>query len=409
MLDLAHYFYFLSSEEEAFEKAWEGLSKRYGLQEVDVSPLFREGLILSRTAKNREQDHTLSLLVMKHSTAIEFCISGEEPLGLLGEIKRAKEAIEDCLLTIMGESTFIIQPAEDLSFLPKEKPPLKTGVKEGELLVLPEEPYKRLYVFVSGEEEKALARIRKTLAPLDCLIYQQTRQARYYDEQRRTLLNRKEEMDKNISSILFHKRESLEELDADAESLSEIYSRMANNSFLIGSALHTLRADLTELEAKTMEAVPGKDDFFYGQLAALKNHIYLINSAKENFSFSLDNVKAAIDVVKSRVDIARGRMSLKVQEDTLTMGIAASLVEFFIVLYYGLELWSMLISPELFHKIPVILTAAFSFAFSLSVVAGTHKAAKAIKRKTLRGIWIWPVIIVALIASMAGVSLFYSF
>ena len=90
------------------------------------------------------------------------------------------------------------------------------------------------------------------------------------------------------------------------------------------------------------------------------------------------------------------------------MGIAATMVEFFVVLYYGLGVWKMLAGEEVVHHIPVLLKGGLIVVFSLAVVVGTHKVAKAVKNKNIKETLAGGIIILLLIAVMAAVSTFYA-
>jgi hypothetical protein len=97
-----------------------------------------------------------------------------------------------------------------------------------------------------------------------------------------------------------------------------------------------------------------------------------------------------------------------IQEEMLVTGIAASMVEFFLVLYYGLGVWKMLAGEEVVHRIPLGLKGGLILLFSLSVVLGTHKTAKALKEKTRKGVLLWGLVIIVLIAVMAGTSVLFA-
>jgi hypothetical protein len=198
---------------------------------------------------------------------------------------------------------------------------------------------------------------------------------------------------------------------------------MANYSFLLSNGKNLLEDDLKELETSLRGLVKGKDEFYGGRhVQPLRAAVALLSESLKEFSLSLENMKSAIDIVKSRVELARSKTSLGLQEQTKslmkqnlaiqeeahTMGIAASFVEFFVVLYYGLQVWKTLLTEELFHHIPIALAAGLVMAFSLSVVAGTHKAAKAIKQKTLKGVFYWPAVMLFIVALMSAVSLLYA-
>jgi hypothetical protein len=421
MLCMMHYLYFLSQDEEEVEEAWERLSGSYSFESREMTMReMCEGPIACRHAS--AEGRSLSLFMVKNVTAIELLIhgQGEDAAGTFSEISERRRELDS--LSPLGESTFLVQ-GDGHGIFPGQ--PLRTGLSRGELFIYPdeEEHHRRYYALVSHEDD-AIDFIRERLIPLDCLLYQTPRQVRYYEDQRKACLKSKEETDKKVSEVLFRKNiKDLEALEQDVESLSGHYGLMANYSFVLSNGRTLLQDDLTQLENRLRDLLPAEDEFFFGRhVQPLRASTALLSSALGEFSLSLENMKSAIDIVKSRVELARSKAALGLQEQTrslmkqniviqeeaLTMGIAASLVEFFVVLYYGLQSWKTLATEEMFHHIPIGLATGLILAFSISVVAGTHKAAKAIKQKTLKGVFYWPVVMLFIVALMAAVSLYYS-
>ena len=92
--------------------------------------------------------------------------------------------------------------------------------------------------------------------------------------------------------------------------------------------------------------------------------------SQKEFNLSLEGAKSAIDVIKSRIELARSRTSLIMQEEALNMAIAASFVEFFLVLYYGLQIWKTL-AGKIFSQIPLPLSRGSRSSF-FSCCGGRH-------------------------------------
>jgi hypothetical protein len=417
---MIHYLYFLSVDEEEVEEAWERLSWGYSLESRETAiKSICEGPIPCRHASSGEL--SLSMFIIKKVAAIELLVPGEDPAGIFSEIKEKMRALDS--LSPLGESTFLAH-GDGAGIFPGR--PLRAGLARGELHVYPdeEEHHRRYYALVSPEDEGTVDFIRERLLPLDCLLYQTRRQLYYYEDQRAVCLKSKEETDRKVSEILFRKNvKDLETLEQDVDSLSGHYGLMANYSFLLSNGKKLLEDDLRELEDRLRGLVKGQDEFFgVRHVGPLREAASLLSDALREFSISLENMKSAIDIVKSRVELARSKTSLGLQEQTRslmkqnlaiqeeahTMGIAASFVEFFVVLYYGMQTWKTLLSEEVFHHIPIALATGLVLAFSFSVVAGTHKAAKAIKHKTLRGVFYWPAVMLLIIALMTAVSLLYA-
>jgi hypothetical protein len=417
---MVHYLYFLSLDEEEVEEAWDRLSKAYSLESREVAMKgICEGPIPCRHASRGNLG--LSMFMVKKVAALELLVPGEDAARILSEINEKSRALDS--LSPLGESTFLAQ-GDGAGIFPGK--PLRAELTRGQLLVYPdeEEHHRRYYAILYDGDEGASEFIRERLVPLDCLLYQSRRQLHYYEDQRGACLKSKEETDGKVSEILFRKNiKDLGTLEQDVESLSGHYGLMANYSFLLSSGKKLLEDDLKELETSLRGLLAGKDEFYGGRhVQPLRAAMALLSDSLKEFSLSLDNMKSAIDIVKSRVELARSKTALGLQEQTKslmkqnlaiqeeahTMGIAASFVEFFVVLYYGMQVWKTLLTEELFHHIPIALAAGLVMAFSLSVVAGTHKAAKAIKQKTLKGVFYWPAVMLLIVALMSAVSLLYA-
>ena len=420
--EVIHFFYFLTDDQEPLEKAWQQLVRHYDLHEVGVSH-FGEGPLLSRLA---EQDNvSLTLSILEHLAIVELRLRGASCQDHLANLCTVRDRLGDVLLDMVGESSCIVQQEKDVSMLGKKI--ITIDLPKGNQLMVAHSPEKagnpRLYLLVASQPEEAKRFLLKNLVPLDSLSYQIQRQMDYYQVQHDSFLEQEDELNGKIGKSLYRKETDLPSLEQDVEKTAEIYALMTNYSVLLNSSLRILRGDLQRLEVLVRKGLHQREDpYFIGRHAArLKQFIGVLEGSQRNFSRSLDNAKAAIDVMKSRVDLVNSRTTLglqqqlgslmhqnvTIQEETLVMGMAATMVEFFVVLYYGLGVWKMLAGEEVVHHIPVLLKSGLIVGFSLAVVAGTHKAAQAIKEKTIKGVLVWGGIMLAMIALMAGASTLY--
>ena len=422
MSEVIHFFYFVAEDQEPLDKVWRLAKSRYAATDSTVDHFDDEGPVLSRLAKG--EGISLSVSILEHTAILQVCLHGKEQQELCAGLSEFRQELGDILLDLIGEATFRIASKQEVSppgkkyfqiDLPKERKLLVTHSQEGAA--------PRLYTFVTEAPQEAEFFLLMKLAPLDCLTYQIKRAIDYYAMQHDAFVAREEELTAKIGKILYRKEADLASLDKDVEKTAEIFALMTNYSGLLGNSLRILRNDLQKLEAFIRKGLHQREDaYFSGRHGArLKEFIAMLEASQRAFFRSLDNVKAAIDVMKSRVDLANSRTNLElqqqlgalmhqnvtIQEESLIMGIAATMVEFFVVLYYGLGVWKMLAGEEVVHHIPVLLKAGLIVGFSLAVVAGTHKAAKAIKEKTFQGTLGWGLVIVSLVVAMVLVSIFY--
>ncbi|MEW6595108.1 MAG: hypothetical protein AB1413_09590 [Thermodesulfobacteriota bacterium] len=421
--DVIHFFYFLSDDHDPLEKAWRQLVGLHGLQEVGLSH-FGEGPLLSRLAEGGNA--SLALSILEHTAIIELHCHGSSCQEPLACIEATRKQLGDLLLDTVGESSCIIQPAPDPGLLGKKV--ITIELSGGNRLMVAHSPERpgmaRRYLLAAPQPQEAKRFLLRSLVPLDILTYQIQRQREYYQVQHDSFLEQEDDLNGRIGKILHRPERDLASLEQDVEKTADIFARMANSSVLLSNSLRLLRADLHQLEALTRKGLHQVEDaYFIGRHGArLREFIATLEASQRNFSRSLDNAKAAIDVMKSRIDLANSRTNLDlqqqigslmhqnvaIQEEALTMGTAATLVEFFVVLYYGLGVWKMLAGEEVVHHIPVWLKAGLIVGFSLAVVVGTHKAAEALKEKTFRGSLAWGLVILLLIAAMVGVSMWFA-
>lgn len=423
MSEVIHFFYFIADDEEALNTTWRLAKGRYGVSDSALNHFAEEGPVLSRLATG--EGVSLSISVLEHTAILQISLRGAEPQEKLSSLNELREELGDILLDLIGESSFIVQSTEEESSAAKKIIQIKLP-GDRKLLVThsPETGDPRLYTFVTEEPGEAAQFLLQKLAPLDCQTYQINREIDYYTMQHDAFVAQEEELNSEIGRILYRREADLSGLETDVEKTAEIFAMMANYSVLLSNSLRVMRGDLNRLERLVRKGLHQReDDYFMGRHGLrLKQFISTLETSQRNFSRSLDNAKAAIDVMKSRVDLANSRTNLDlqqqlgslmhqnvaIQEESLIMGIAATMVEFFVVLYYGLGVWKMLAGEEVVHHIPVSLKAGLIVGFSLAVVAGTHKAAKALKEKTFKETLAWSVIILTLVAIMAAVSILYA-
>lgn len=388
-----HYFYILLSDEEVIKEAWKKLSAYYQLKEEAVE----SWIAVSEGCR-------LSLHFLKHVGALELSISIEDVTEGLSSIEKGRVELGGLVDHLVGESTTAIheKAGEDDPF---PGIPIEVMFMGRELFVYPAEEgdYRRHYAM---RDDAPLEK----LIPIDCLLFQSQRQMRYYEGQLEAFSKKREELDRKTAEVLFKKKTSknFDALESDMDELSEVYGLMANYRFLLRDAVFALDGVVREIETLLQGLIPEDDPFFHQRhISGLRSFLERLMESQREFNLSLDGAKSALDVIKGRIELARSRASLIMQEESLTLAVAASLVEFFLVLYYGLQIWKTM-AGKVFNEIPVYLSAGLGVAFSTAAVAGTHRAAKALKDGKPRDLLLWGVLLLGLVSLAVIVSLLYA-
>ncbi|MDA8169605.1 MAG: hypothetical protein M0Z59_07925 [Nitrospiraceae bacterium] len=408
-----HYFYLLLSDEHDIEKAWEEFAASLNLA-CPVSKTAEECRMA--LGPNGEK---LSLYPMGHIAVIELFSPFAGMEQTLSEIERRRAALEDrdIQVSLIGESVlFEGVPASGYPGGVQE-----TRYRDTRFYAdaKDESLYRRAY-FIDRQAE--VSGLREWLPRTDCLLFQAFRQMSYYREQRETFLKKRDELDTRTGEVLLRKGgEDIALLEEDLERLSQVYGVMANYGLMLRSAGERVESGIKEIERWIEGHVPAGDGFFAPRLSMLKDFSGILGKSRTDLDISLENARSAAEVVKNRIELARAREGLTlqekitslmkqnvmIQEESLTIGIAASFIEFVIVIYYGLNIWKTLADGP-FHHMPFLLKFALILALSGAVTAGTHKAAKALKEKKRKDIFIWAGVIAAVVLLMVIASLAYS-
>jgi len=418
MSELDHYLYFLASDDETIEKVWQKIGDLHHLSDSEIDS-EDAGFAVSRSASG--EGVSAILFVAGHTATFQVRYQGRSSGDLTGVLDRTREALEDELLDSLGESTLLISlegegKDEGIPFPPDSFP-------GGHLSVVPEKEGEPRRFFVTGPVNEDLRRfIREKLIPLDRLDHEMGRELVFDEDQYQSVVEKMEEMNRQISSVLNLKSKELEDLEEEVGTISDIHAQMTDYNFLLGSIAHRLRTEIPWFDRVHSRAFGAEDTFFQNRIRRRADRLLdSLALTQKELSRSLQNARAAVDVIKSRVDLTRSRTNLElqhqisslmvqnihIQEEMQVTGVAASLIEFFVVVYYGLGVWKTLAGEELMHHIPIALTGVMITLFSLSVAIGTHKSAKALKEKTIRPVLFWGVLVLGMLAAIVGVTSFY--
>jgi|GEM_PF-2333390 len=419
MANLHYYLYFLASDEEVIGAVWEKIRGLHQLSDGEIDP-EKTGASVSRFGSGKGISASLS--VAGHIATLELVFREASSGDMTSQLGKTREAIEEELLDSIGESTLLIDPEGEGK---GEGIPLPDGILHGgSLSVVPEKRGEPRRFFIAGTENGPLLDwVREKLVPLDRLTHEMARELGFDEDQHETVSGKMDEMNRQVGGILNEKSKELSHLEEEVSAISDIHAQMTNYNSLLGNIAHRLRTGMPWFDRLHSRAFGDQETFFQKRIRRRADRLLdSLSLTQKDLSRSLENARAAVDVIKSRVDLNRSRTNLELQQQISSMmrqnihiqeemqvaGVAASLIEFFVVLYYGLGVWKTLAGEELMHNIPPGLTGTLISFFSLSVVIGTHKTAKALKEKSTRPVLLWAVIVLAMLGALVWVTALYA-
>lgn len=222
---------------------------------------------------------------------------------------------------------------------------------------------------------------------------------KYYRDQRTVISSETEQASKDLSKILYstlvpaNNREQLSKLEEDLADLSRGYGLLTANHRIIKEGHHRL-SDLVIAMEHTLAAIDSenKDLFVNSVMDPLREEADDLEELENDLAEAREGYQAGLEVVRGKVDILLSRESLglqqkvmevmevnnKMQQQSLTFQVAASLIEFVIVAYYGMSLWKYL-NEAGFHALPGWAAAILVLLFAGDVTFLTHLIAERIQ------------------------------
>jgi hypothetical protein len=214
----------------------------------------------------------------------------------------------------------------------------------------------------------------------------------------------KEELEKDLIRIFHTKlimnQSSLtlnEELERDIEGLATAFAKLVGDKRLISDGIKRLESMLERIEKQYLkeQAFQIDSDSVSKMLAAYHERVEDLRLTYDDLSLAENNHQAAIEVVQSKIQVMNSRTNMATQEkirDLLNVNIdmqrkslvfqyAAGLIEFIILAYYSLYLWSYF-TPIAAEIIPSWIQVIFLFVFSGNTVLITHYLAEYMQGST---------------------------
>ncbi len=177
------------------------------------------------------------------------------------------------------------------------------------------------------------------------------------------------------------------ELENEIEGLATAYAKLVSDKKLVSDGIRRMEVMLKGAQRKFLnEAALRLDkEAVDAILAAYHNRVRDLYDLHEDLVVAEENYQAAINVVQSKIQVMNSRTNLETQEQirellhinlemqkqSLVYQFAAGLIEFIILAYYSLSIWTN-VAPVAAAVIPGWLKFIFVFLFSGTTVAATH-------------------------------------
>lgn len=400
---LAHYMYLPAEDYRIAKDIWDGLAQRYSLTGFKLGDAALDEVLSS---------YDFPLLVRGEGVAVGFSIIRDiiiiELLYLSGprgyteihdDLEKARQSVSIHAAFLAGETTVTVIGGatdgglSDSAILALTGPKTSIGDIRGGILsfVHCSDSLRRFYTIEQENATDITNILAASLPAVDMLIFKLERQANYFKDQRSFTISKKSDMDRNIGDILSQwtgtgspHDANLGLLEKDIEKLSLAYGELAGSLKLIKSAHDTLARDLEALELSMDELMispEGLERFRSIIVGGYKNLLRQLKFDDELLHRSLDDTRATIEVVRTRVELERSRESFLLQQEGISIQIAAGFIELFIIGFYTLEAWELLASKEVFEHMPAFIRLGLDALFAVTIVIFTHYVAKRLRKE----------------------------
>lgn len=219
-----------------------------------------------------------------------------------------------------------------------------------------------------------------------------------------SITREKEDLEKNLIHILHTKlvmnQAALaisEELESDIEVLATAFAKLVGDKKMISDGIRRLGSMLERLETQiSREPVFNLDaDMFREVLGTYQERLKALRNTYDDLSLAEGNYQSAIEVVQSKIQVMNSRTNIDTQEQikellkvnsamqkqSLIYQYAAGLIEFVVLAYYSLTLWSHFTYTDV-EKIPSWIQLIGVLLFSGNAVVLTHYLAEYVQGET---------------------------
>lgn len=266
---------------------------------------------------------------------------------------------------------------------------------------------RRQYFVIEGESATSMHDfVANELPQISWSVQRFQREWDFYNDRVKTILAEKEKIDNELSRVL-HKKvgggsrpDAAETLEDQIGRLASMYSILATDLHLIKEGSSTLEKDLVVLNRQsTAFSETGEDAWPHYHLTRFRDNLKSLLKHESDLRQSLENTKAAIDIAQTQAELLRGSQGLALQEKTkelldqnivlqdqiISLQVAAQVVELVIVFYYTLKSWEDVAAAGAVTALPSLVKFGVVATFSASVVALTHYIGTGLHERRLKG------------------------
>ncbi|NOZ82453.1 MAG: hypothetical protein GXN98_01340 [Euryarchaeota archaeon] len=369
---LIHIFYFLSEDEAEVARCWKRIQQEVKGQETEMLQEHK-GVMLVKAV--RAEGVEVYLYLRKRTVALRLVLhSPEEHVHLLGRIR---EAASSEFSLMLGETIiFLSQEREKVEKLYGGIAWRRSELPLGELYFLEAQNDRKSYLMLSplpGQE------FFMRFIYADLLDRKIEREAGLFMDMLESVRDKRRKCERHSSRLLDARGETLEDFERLVKELCTTYIELARYLEWVNSRVSMLKEDLHEFSGEVRWLVSGEDEVFSERIEKHRYALETLLYERENFILAHQKVKNALDVVGMRIEIERGRETVELQQESISLQVAAGFIEFIVVFYYTLNSWKIL-GKEAFAALPAWLVLLVMTAFSSSVVLFTHAVAVARRR-----------------------------
>ncbi|MGE5415621.1 MAG: hypothetical protein ACM3UZ_02425 [Acidobacteriota bacterium] len=391
-------YYFYSSRDNKLAAGFEKLANERSLA-VDNISCQRGATVpaiggLEGTSIYRVESNPMAAILIAQSVV--------DASEIAGVVRKWEEAAEGLLEDLLGRSYVVVGFADleaALGQLPRVRPDHRLEFKVRGHACLRDG-----WGWVDGQANYAFASLDNHYLLRELpLAEMASRRAellrRYYHDQLSTITAEKDETEQELSKILYstlvptNRQEEASHLEEDMMNLSKGYGVLTSNHRLVREGMNRLQQQISALEkAVNIKGFDAESDFTEIMLEPFSSFVRDLQELSVSLTETRDNQRAGIEVVRGKIDVLMSKESLnlqtkvmevmemsnKMQAQSLTFQVAASLIEFVILAYYGLSLWKYLDETG-YHGVPGWMAAVLILSFAGDVTFLTHLVAERIQ------------------------------
>jgi len=356
-MSLSYFLYFIQNGE--FKKVWEAALSLLPQGREEKSLQESRGLTLIRTCHSPEGEANFYL---KGGVAVVQLYLQEEK-----DISTLRSALRET--HFLGETFMYLGQGEGSR-------EASTEVTSGRIFLLQKEGDSHTYLLNSPQASEGFYR---DFINVDLLNRKLGREKEFFEEQREALRVKRKESEREISRLL-GKHIELEEFEQNIDAMNSIYIELAQYLEGLSGRIGRLRREVREMEGALQQLVAGEDRIFAPRMEGYHYLLEELNYDREDYILAQQKVKNAIDVLRMKISVERGRETVELQEESISLQVAAGFIEFIVLFYYTLNSWKIL-GEKAFSLLPSWVLLLTVTGFCSSVVVFTHSVAQARKEK----------------------------